>query len=127
MGSAPVSDLNIPEVGGYVAGGGALAKFAWDFITARAKKADQMEADDRAEEAADIKKLLEVTQEIRRDMALFQQTLNTQAGVVAEVKGRLDGISANYGTRLSSLEQSVAGLVTKLELLLERTDRRARK
>jgi hypothetical protein len=127
LGGGAVSDIGIPEVGGYTLGGAALVKFAIDYFTSRAKKADELEEENRAEEVADIKRVLEAVTEIRSDMALFKQALATTNGAFVEMKERVDGISENYGGRIARLEQDLTSLSTKVETLLQIFERKGRK
>jgi hypothetical protein len=122
-----VSDVDPASITGYGLGGAALLKFGFDYLTQRAKKADDLEAGNRAEEAADIKRVLEAVTEIKSDMALFKQSLDTQGGAFVEMKARVDGISENYGTRLAKLEQGITSLETKVETLLQIFERKGRK
>lgn len=107
------------EVAQWVAGGGAgavaLYKAVEWLVLGRLKKAEK--AEEQAEETRDAKldAVLEVVQRLDRDLSLLTQSLSTHVGTVAEVKGRLEGMSANYGSRLSQVEKDVVELRTLLK------------
>lgn len=100
----------------WLSGPGAIA--AWEvgkhFLFGRLKKADRLEEDAESEEAKKLDTVLTVLQRVERDLALLAQQQTQNAATVNEVKGRIDGISANHGTRIAELEKTVVELRTLL-------------
>lgn len=95
-------------------GGGAIAlwKAAEWLVVNRLKRAEKAEEVAESEDRAKLDTVLNVVTKMERELALMAQQLSTQSGTVSEVKGRIDGMSANYGARLAQLEKDVVELRT---------------
>lgn len=119
-----MSDLDPVSGTGYALGTAGAVKLVWDFVAARMKRANELEQENSAEEKADIKKVLELSQEMKTELGLIKQSLATQKGEFDGLNQRVEGISTNYGGRISKVEQDVSAILAKLELLL---GKRARK
>lgn len=106
---------------GTVGGVAVLARYIWE-ATQRRKQA----LEEQAEKARDGKldtvlaKLSAVELELR---SLLEKS-STTAGSISEVKSRVEGISANHGNRLGTLEQAATELRTRIVALESRAPRR---
>lgn len=117
---------------GYVGGGagvtatvGFLAKFIWDSVQKRKEKLEEKaeENEEKAETRAEVKldKLIESQARIELDMRDLRNGAAAQAGVVAAVDRRVEGLSQAYGPAIKNLELALARLE---ERLTERKPRR---
>lgn len=97
----------------------AVWKLGEFLITGKLKKAEKKEEVSEAEEKGKLDKLLDLTTRMERDVALIRHDLASQAGAVAEVKSRIDGVSKNHGERLAELEGDVRELKTLVQQLLD--------
>lgn len=91
---------------------GAVA--GWEFVKwllfGRLKRGEELEA--KAESATEQKLdlLLEKVTSIETEQRVAVERAAALDSVVREVKGRIDGLSANYGVRLGEIEQRLAAL-----------------
>lgn len=122
-------------------GGGALVMKALDFAfrryvsraDAREQDAEKAESDRTrdaehkrdAREAEMNRKLDELLKEVatlstetRRDRETATTTAAAIQAAVAEVKSRIDGVSANHGPRLGAVEQELAGLRARIDVIV---------
>ncbi len=107
---------------GYGAGGGGvalvIAKFIWDSVKGRKDQLEkQVETTAKEVDVERDKKMDAVLSKLgamELDMRSLLEKHATQIGAIAEVKARVEGISANYGARISTMEQSLVELRTRL-------------
>lgn len=109
------------ELIGYLGGGagataalGMLAKYVWDSVRTRKEQLEQ-----RAEAERDEKMdaVLAKLSALEMDMVRLLEKDATQLSQVTELKSRVEGLSANYGGRLGSVEQSIAELRSRVVAL----------
>lgn len=117
------------EGGGFVVSG-ALAMKAVDFVVSRfVKKADtqleraaaeQAERERAMNEKLDqlLREVAEIKVETRNDRERAAATAAAIQAAVSEVKARIDGVSANHGPRLGAVEQELAALRARLDLVV---------
>jgi len=104
-------------------GGGGLgigAVVTWA-ITRAFRRADKAEQEDAEEVRATLKTLVDGQHAMQRSVDSLVQSVGNQGATVNEVKARVDGISANYGSRISGIERDIARLTERIE---ERTGRK---
>ena len=102
-----MSDIgDITGIVGGTAGVGVLAKYVWDSVKGR-RDALESKAESSLEEKID--QLLADVAEIKTENRLTAERQLVTSAVVAEVKERIDGISANHGQRINELELWRAG------------------
>jgi len=113
-----VSDPTDLIMTGLGSGGGALLL---QQILARMLKRGA-DAEEKAAESMAVKldKVLEEVGAVKHELGLMAQSLSTTTGTVAEVKARIDGVSANHGGRLGELERKHENLETRLAALERR-------
>ena len=106
---------DIISAAGAVLGGGALAwKVVEWFLAARLKKADQLEEDAETEKDTKLDAIYALVQRLDREFGTLSANFSHYTGTVNEVKGRIDGMSENYGKRLSQVERDMVELRTLL-------------
>lgn len=76
----------------------------------REAKLEQRDHDLSLKLDAALAKLAHLESEVR----IVSERISSQGAGVQEAKARIDGISANYGPRLSALEQSIVELRTRI-------------
>lgn len=100
-------DLGPEHVTAIVGGGGAagwLAKLLFDRVFGKALKAeDKVEA----EQESKLDKVLALVEEMRRELDVVLERLNQQQGSVGELRERINGVSANHGGRIDTLEKQM--------------------
>lgn len=119
------------EGGGLVVSGAVAVKGLELLIARFVRRSD--EASERAavaqaerEHAMDAKldQLLREVAELKVETRNDRESAKTMSAAiqaaVGEVKSRIDGVSANHGPRLNSLEQEIAALRTRFEVLTSR-------
>ncbi len=111
-----MNDLTLADIGGAVGGVtgvGVLARFAWAQLVKKSERADQ-DADNREQKRDErLEKMEGTLADIRTKLELLSQLDTQRATTVVEVKERIDGMSTNYGKRISDLEQRIAVLEAK--------------
>jgi hypothetical protein len=68
-----------------------------------------------------LDQVLSVLTRLERDMALMTERQAAQAASTSEVKARIDGVSANHGPRIASLEERVTRLEVQADPVFKRT------
>ena len=102
--------------GDFLTAGGAtglvvlLGKYVWDTVRGRKERLEER-AESELERKVDL--LLTKVTGIETEQVRGIERSAALDAVVREVKGRIDGISANYGQRLGELEQRIAGIEGK--------------
>jgi hypothetical protein len=122
------------------AGGGAVLMKAFDFFVRRyvskadareeaaekekkdAELADSKKRDEREREMDGkldqlLKEVAGLTVETRNDRERAAATAAAIQAAVSEVKARIDGVSANHGPRLGAVEQDLAGLRARVDVM----------
>lgn len=103
------------DVGGgdFLTAGGAtglailVGKYVWDTVRGR-KEVLEERAETELERKVDL--LLTKVTSIETEQRVAVEKAAALDAVVREVKGRIDGLSANYGVRLGEIEQRLASL-----------------
>lgn len=105
---------DILATGGGAAGVGVLAKYIWDSVRQRK---EQLE--DRAEETRDAKldTVLEKLGNLELEFRGAMERIAAQTSTLGEVRARVEGISANYGQRISEMEKELVAIRTRVEAL----------
>lgn len=110
-------------------GGGAVAMKLADLVVKRfVGKADTAEQDasrkrDEREREMDgkldqlLKEVASLTVETRNDRERAASTAAAIQAAVSEVKARIDGVSSNHGPRLGAVEQELAGLRARIDVM----------
>ena len=110
-------------------GGGALAMKLVDVIVKRfvskadaqeetaAKKRDEREREMDGKLDQLLKEVAGLTVETRNDRERAAATAAAIQAAVSEVKARIDGVSANHGPRLGAVEQELAGLRARIDVM----------
>ena len=106
--------------GGSGLGIGAVVTWAISRAFRRSDRAEQENAD---ETRSTLRTLVEGQHAMQRSMDSLVQSVGTQGATVQEVKARVDGISSNYGGRISGIEKDLARLAERIE---ERTGKAPR-
>ncbi len=110
---ADIAELVLGGVG--TAGGVAvLARYIWE-TTRRRKEA----LEEHVEKARDGKldTVLAKLGAVELELRSLLEKASTTAGSISEVKSRVEGISANHGNRLGTLEQTTTELRTRIVAL----------
>lgn len=99
-----MSDEVFSIVGGSVgaaAGVGVLAKYVWDSVRSRRDKLE-----DQAESRMELKldALGAGQNRVELDLRDLRNAISNQAGVVAGLKERVEGVSDDYAPRIKALE-----------------------
>jgi phage shock protein A len=114
-----MADLSdIVSVGGYGVGGVAVLASAVKWLVGnRVRQAEAAEktVESNRESAAvalasDVKKTASDISELRSDVRLVLEKVTNQAGAVAALKERIDGISASHAPKLDALGERLTRL-----------------
>jgi phage shock protein A len=111
-----VSDPNLTDLATGAGGGAGLIAALWALVARGWKREDRTEG----ETADALKSLAEGQHAMQRTLDSISQALGTHAATVSEVKARVDGMSNNYGSRISGIEKLLERLDERIE---ERTGR----
>jgi hypothetical protein len=109
----------------WLAGPGSV--IAWKLgewlVGSKVKRGEQ--AEEKAEDERDNKlgEVLEIVTKMERELAVMGHKLTSQAVESGEIKARVEGMSANYGSRVGLLEQRLAVLDEGMRELRERRRR----
>lgn len=79
-------------------------------VGGRIKKGEQAEERAEGELLRKLDELLSKVTTIETEQRVAMERSAAQAAIVREVKERIDGISANYGQRLGTIEQRLAAM-----------------
>lgn len=96
---------------------GVIGKFLWDKYVRREER-DEVQRDGKLDAVLAKLSALEL------DFRSLVEKLSTQTGAVAEVKARVEGMSANHGGRLGSVEQAIVELRTRIVALEDKGRRK---
>ena len=109
----------VKDVGTLLAIGGMGLKVWWDDREKKRAKAETKveKSEEQAETRSELKldKLIESQARIELDMRDLRNAAATQAGVVAAVDRRVEGLSQAYGPAIKSLELELARLQERLK------------
>lgn len=108
-----VSDI-IPWAAG--PGGIALWELGKWVILGRLKKAEAVVEGVEKGDRDKLDTVLALVQKMEKEIGIMTEKLSTHSGTVAEVKGRIDGMSANHGARLAQVEKDLVELRTEMRL-----------
>lgn len=109
------TDIAVAALG---SGGGVV--LLQQLISRLLKKGADAEEKAAASMALKLDKVLEEVGLVKHELGLMAQSLSTTTGTVAEVKARIDGVSANHGGRLGELERKHENIETRLGALERR-------
>lgn len=111
-----MSDL--PDIVPLATGPAAVA--LWELgkwlVIGRLKKAEAVVEGVEKGDREKLDTVLGLVQKMEKELGIMTEKLSGYAGTVAEVKGRIDGMSANYGGRLSQLEKDFIELRTEMRM-----------
>jgi phage shock protein A len=110
--------LKLVTQGGSGLGVGAVVTWA---IGRAFRRSDTAEQEDTQEVRATLKTLVAGQYQMQRSVDAISQSMGSHAATVAEVKARVDGMSVNYGSRISGVEKMLERLDERIE---ERTGRK---
>lgn len=109
---------------------GPSAVAVWELgkwlVVGRLKKGEKIEEQNATDDRTKLDTVLSVVTKMERELALLAQQLSTHSGTVNEVKARVDGMSLNYGTRLSQFEKDIVELRVRL-IAIEDKPKRGRR
>jgi chromosome segregation ATPase len=97
----------------------ALALLPWaawgakELIVRYVRRVDAHEDKEQATTTGKLDQVLSKVGILESDMRLLLEKLSTAAGQVAEVRARVEGLSANYGPRISNTETALVELRTR--------------
>lgn len=92
---------------GAAAGVGVLARYVWDSVKGRKEKLEE-QAESRTEMKLDA--LVAGQTRVELDLRDLRNAISNQAGAIAGVKERVEGVAGDYGPRLKALELWRAGV-----------------
>lgn len=96
------------DIAGLIAAGGASGIGLWKlgewFVTSKLKRGEALEERHESQLEQKVDLLLSKVTSIESENRVTAERQLTAAAVVAEVKGRIDGISENHGKRLATVE-----------------------
>lgn len=92
---------------GVAAGVGVLARYVWENVKSRKEKLEE-QAESRTEMKLDA--LVAGQTRVELDLRDLRNAISNQAGVIAGVKERVEGVATDYGPRIKSLELWRAGI-----------------
>ena len=114
-------------VGG-TAGFATVSKYIWDHLQRRKEQLEEraeLERDKAAHVSTEkLDSVLSKLVTLEVDMATLLEKNSTQIGLIAELKARVEGISANHGSRLGTAEQTLVELRTRIIGLEEKRTRK---
>lgn len=88
-----------------------------DAEAAALKKRDEREREMDGKLDQLLKEVAGLTVETRNDRERAATTAAAIQAAVSEVKARIDGVSANHGPRLGAVEQELAGLRARVDVM----------
>ena len=106
-----MSDPNLADIATGAGGATGVLGGLYLLITRLFKRDDEV--------AELLAKLVKDIGDMRSDMRLLTQGLDTHKGEVLEVKARVNGLSENHGKRLAKLEERTTRIMERLAMRAE--------